>query len=191
MQNVLNQLMACPQVRPACVSDGAATAMILLLEQLAGVICDLSDDQYVTKPVGVVPSSIGAHVRHCLDHVESLLTVRSDNLLDYDQRERGTDVERNRHAALAAIDALSRRLSNVSNDDLGRLLRVRLRMAVDNNPILATSSFGRELAYVLSHTIHHNAIVGGMVKTLGVTLPEAFGYAPSTLLASRTTKVCA
>ena len=43
------------------------------------------------------------------------------------------------------------------------------------------STVGRELAYVLSHTIHHNAIIGSMVKALGGVLPERFGYAPSTV----------
>ena len=47
------------------------------------------------------------------------------------------------------------------------------------------------MAYVLSHTIHHNAIVAGIVKSLGVTPPETFGYAPSTLRASRVAQACA
>jgi uncharacterized damage-inducible protein DinB len=54
-------------------------------------------------------------------------------------------------------------------------------MAADADPVVVGTSVGRELAYVLSHTIHHNAIVGAMVKTLGGTPPQRFGYAPSTV----------
>jgi hypothetical protein len=37
------------------------------------------------------------------------------------------------------------------------------------------------LAFVLSHTIHHNAIIGVMANTLDIPLPARFGYAPSTI----------
>jgi len=46
-------------------------------------------------------------------------------------------------------------------------------------------SFGttpeRELAFVLSHTIHHHAVLGIMARELGVQAPERFGYAPATI----------
>ncbi len=40
---------------------------------------------------------------------------------------------------------------------------------------------GRELAFTLSYTIHHNAIIAVAVKSLGLALPEHFGYAPATI----------
>jgi hypothetical protein len=40
---------------------------------------------------------------------------------------------------------------------------------------------GRELAFVLSHTVHHNALIAVMALTLGVSIPDRFGYAPSTI----------
>jgi uncharacterized damage-inducible protein DinB len=43
------------------------------------------------------------------------------------------------------------------------------------------TSVGRELAFVLSHTIHHNALIGVMAMLLGAPLPDRFGYAPSTI----------
>jgi hypothetical protein len=60
-------------------------------------------------------------------------------------------------------------------------LRVRILMTSDGPPVQVASSVGREMAYVLSHTIHHNAIIGAMVRTLGGELPERFGYAPATI----------
>src|SRR5687767_4749402 len=73
------------------------------LAQLFDLIESLSDEQYVRRPVGVVESSIGLHVRHCLDHVRALLASAATGRLDYDVRERGTDIESNRSAALDTI----------------------------------------------------------------------------------------
>ncbi len=47
--------------------------------------------------------------------------------------------------------------------------------------IAVPTSLGRELAFVMSHTIHHNALIGVIAKLLGIDVPERFGYAPSTL----------
>jgi uncharacterized damage-inducible protein DinB len=43
------------------------------------------------------------------------------------------------------------------------------------------TTVGRELVFVLSHTVHHNALIAVMARTLGVSVPDRFGYAPSTL----------
>jgi len=48
-------------------------------------------------------------------------------------------------------------------------------------PVVVTTSLGRELAFVLSHTVHHSALVAVMVKLLGNMVPERLGYAPATI----------
>jgi hypothetical protein len=40
---------------------------------------------------------------------------------------------------------------------------------------------GRELQYLLSHTIHHYAIIGSILRAQGVEPGPDFGVAPSTL----------
>jgi uncharacterized damage-inducible protein DinB len=152
-----------------------------LLRELVGVVERLGDDEYVRKPVGVIPGSVGGHVRHCLDHATALLAAVSTGHLDYDRRERGTAVELDRAAAVDAIRAAEWHLSELVRADCDRPLRVRVLMTADGDPIEVGSTVGRELAYVLSHTIHHYALVGAMVRTLGGAPPERFGYAPSTV----------
>jgi uncharacterized damage-inducible protein DinB len=45
----------------------------------------------------------------------------------------------------------------------------------------APSSVARELAFVISHTIHHNAQIALLAHRLGSRrLPPGFGVAPST-----------
>ena len=42
------------------------------------------------------------------------------------------------------------------------------------------STLDRELRFIQSHTIHHFALIGWMLRALGVRIPEDFGLAPST-----------
>ncbi len=157
-----------------------ATPVIYLLEELVEVLSVVSDEQYVQKPVGVMPGTIGGHVRHCLDHVQTLLQSVGTGLINYDDRKRGTDVETNRASALSVIREQADALAALPPEFMQASIGLRVMLTADGAPIEVESSLGRELAFVLSHTIHHNAIIGAMVKTLGLPVPERFGYAPST-----------
>jgi uncharacterized damage-inducible protein DinB len=151
------------------------------LRQLADLIGRLTDQQYTLRPVGVVSSSIGGHIRHNLDHVDALLAATELGALDYDQRRRGTRVETSRHAALQAIDRLEQQLLQLPSGIEQQSLRLTTLVASSKPSVEVETSVGRELAFVLSHTIHHNALIGVMAKLLGVAVPDRFGYAPSTI----------
>jgi len=159
----------------------AVAPLVALLQELGEVVQHLSSRQYVQKPVGVVESSIGGHVRHCLDHVSALISAIDLGTLDYEHRLRGTPIETSRIAAIEAIDDLIAHLQSLGEIDLDQLLYMRALMCASGPAMTVRTSVGRELAYVLAHTIHHNALIGAMVKTLGGWLPERFGYAPSTV----------
>jgi uncharacterized damage-inducible protein DinB len=158
-----------------------AWVLVRLLDELGAVVSGLTDAQYVQKPVGVMPSSVGAHVRHWLDHVAALVASVDTGALDYDRRERGTPVEAERPAALAAIARLASDLRHVTPAQLDRPVEVEILLTADGSPQTFGSTVGRELAYVVSHSVHHNAIIGAMVQTLGGRVPPRFGYAPSTI----------
>ena len=151
------------------------------LRQLAELLAATSDEQYIQKPVGVIPSSLGGHIRHCLDHFEALCSGAATGVMDYDDRARGTMVETDRCEALRSIRRLQDRVATLDASMLTRVVRVTSMLAGDGTSIEALSSLGRELAFVLSHTVHHNALVAAMCKTLGIPIPERFGYAPSTV----------
>jgi uncharacterized damage-inducible protein DinB len=165
-----------PDVRPAAVAPLAA-----VLGELAEVVATLSDAEYVQKPVGVVSSSVGGHVRHNLDHVEALLAGLAEGRIDYDRRQRGTEVERSRTAALEAIRRLRADLLGRAWGPGDRALRLSVLVAPDAPPVEVPSSLEREAAFVLSHTIHHNSLIAVMVRLLGRPVPATFGYAPSTV----------
>lgn len=154
--------------------------IVRLLEQLASVIEGLSDAEYIRRPVGAVDGSVGGHVRHCLDHVRAVLGAAASGLLDYDRRERGTAVEASRSAALEEIRRLSGGLTALPPGADRRTVQLRVLMSADGEPLEVATTLGRELAYTLSHTVHHNALIAAMVRTLGRRPPDRFGYAPAT-----------
>lgn len=166
---------------------GSSAAMLTtplagIVRELGAVVASASPDQYI-KRCGeqFFDATIGGHVRHCLDHVRALVDGYECGEINYDHRERGTDVETNVAAAAAEIAALVARLDRLGGaDSLGRL-RVSVMPARDSQGVIVESTLGRELSFVLSHTIHHNAMVRGMALAVGVSVPESFGYAPSTL----------
>ena len=168
----------------------AVRPLVTLLHQLFDLIETLTDAEYTQKPVGVVESSIGGHVRHNLDHIESLLRGLRSGGVCYDHRARDTDVEGDRLAAMDAILRLERALLTVDWSELRHLMILSALVSPDLPPVLTVTSPERELAFVVSHTIHHNALIAVMVKVLGAEIPVEFGYAPSTIVHKRS-RTCA
>ncbi len=168
------EAVAPPQVHPFAL-------LTACLDQLAEIVDAASDAHYVMKPVGVVDSSLGGHIRHCLDHAVALCRGVGAGCIDYDARERGTPIETCRVAALSEIRTIQDQLAQLREAPLQQPLRVRAIISGDGWSIETASSLGRELVFVLSHTIHHNALIAAMCKTLGIPTPARFGYAPATI----------
>lgn len=151
------------------------------LGDLAEVIVELSPSDYASVARGF-PSSIGSHVRHILDHVAALLSGVDTGRIDYDTRERGTRVETNRNEALKRIAETRNALRDAA---LEALLEAGVTVVDRHDPecdrIVVGSSIAREMAYVLSHTTHHNAIIRAIAETRGRNVPAFFGFAPSTV----------
>jgi len=163
------------------MSVGLTTAPLSeVLRDLQRVVTALSPEQYATRPGGF-PSSVGAQVRHCLDHVRAFLDGVAAGRIDYESRLRGTPIETDRDAALAALGALVARLECPPAADPGEAIRVIDRLAPSQPSVVMLSTIGRELAFVTSHTTHHNALIGALAVALGVTTPRRFGFAASTL----------
>jgi uncharacterized damage-inducible protein DinB len=185
-----------PVPAPELVSDDAtqlANSIVQLLEQLNQLVDSLTDAQYTQAPVGTITSSVGAHVRHCLDHVRELIRGMQSGFMNFDHRDRGTDIEISRRAAMREIEHLQRQVLDLSQNSMGKPMLLSLLPSADGTPITVPTSVAREAAYVVHHTIHHNALIAAAVKILGGWLPNRFGYAPSTLVhqQSKETPACA
>jgi uncharacterized damage-inducible protein DinB len=156
-------------------------SVVAVLHQLGDAIGSLENHQYTQRPIGVIDASIGSHVRHCLDHVQSLIDAAHTGQLDYDRRQRDTPVETDRQIAVDLIAKLVMQLRQLPDHAHAQTLRLSVLMTADGTCLATTTRFDRELAFVLSHTIHHNALILAMLKTLGTTPPPRFGYAPTTV----------
>jgi hypothetical protein len=161
--------------------DLAIAAMNKVLQQLAGLLDAMSDEQYATKAEGAANSSIGGHVRHCLDHVDALLKGIHTGVIDYDRRQRGTDIETRRLLAVEATRSYDQRLGRLVCVAFDTPLCLVTTVSSAMPAVQVQTSVGRELAFVLSHTVHHNALIAVIASMMGIAVPERFGYAPSTI----------
>jgi hypothetical protein len=157
-------------------------SVVKTLRQGEALLVDINDEDYTRKLPVAFNASVGGHYRHCLDHFRSLLDAAMHGDLDYDHRERGTLVERDRFAALNATRELREGYEKLDPVFLSRLLPVTCRTSYSaNGSQVSPSSVGREIMYSVAHAVHHYALIGVMGGIMGLQLPPGFGIAPSTL----------
>ena len=157
-----------------------AEPLAALLEQLSDVLGELSDEQFVERRTGGVSGSIGGHVRHLLDHVGALIDAGRSGELSYDARRRGTEIEQRRQAAREEIRRLAGELAEFARLPPHLPVNLVATLETAGGSLTSGSTIGRELAFVISHTIHHFAVIALLLWQMGVSVPARFGYAPST-----------
>jgi uncharacterized damage-inducible protein DinB len=155
-------------------------ALWRLLEELDSLLREVGPDLYRARFATDVSGSIGEHVRHCLDHVSALLAADPSGTLSYDHRNRGTTVETDPAEALRQIMYLKTALDAWSARGLDEPIRVTSMLSTSGDTVAGWSTLARELAFVVSHTIHHQAIIGLLLAIHGRPVPERFGHSPST-----------
>jgi uncharacterized damage-inducible protein DinB len=158
----------------------AVLALRQRLDELTRLVGELPADAYRARP-SRVSGSVGEHVRHVLDHISSLVAGGASAVLTYDHRMRGTAVETEPHAALCEMARLDAALERWAEQPLDESVAVAALLSANGRSITGRSTLVRELAFVMSHTIHHQAIVALLLERQGAPVPGGgFGYAPST-----------
>ena len=156
------------------------------------VLSELPEGEFDRSPEPLAKSTVGAHVRHVLDACDSLLEAPvwagstescEPGRINYDDRIRDASVERDPQRAGERVARTLTRLTDLRGRDLERRLLVRADAPKDLPPQSGwrQSSLGRELSYVLSHTIHHYALIAMILRFRGIDPGASFGVAPSTL----------
>ena len=158
-----------------------ALALAGCLEDLAALLDATPDPADLSRPDSGVSGSVGAHVRHCLDHVRAVLDAADGAVLSYDRRERDLALEHDRTRGIRALRQQGRRLEALIGRPADQPLRLDAQVDCSGSTVEVASSLGRELVFVLQHTIHHQAILALLLADRGVTIPPRFGYAPSTV----------
>jgi len=158
-----------------------------VLGQAASLLGRLDDESYASGGAAPGLSPVGAHVRHVLDHYRALLEGLSSGRIDYEARHRESPLERERHLAQTEVARLQEGLERLPEDLEEREILVNLKSLADPDagPDWSRSTVKRELQFLVSHTVHHFALIRAMLTGLGIDPGESFGVAPSTALARR------
>lgn len=165
-------------------TDATMRALVSHLDDTATVIAGLTPEVYAAEGPG--GSTIGQHIRHCLDHVRAFIAGidEADNdiiVVDYERRNRGCPSECDHANGVNLLRQCAQQIAGLSADLLEQPVTM-LAIADPNQPPLPVpSSVVREAAFLLSHGIHHNATISHLMRAHGVPVPDGFGYAPSTL----------
>ena len=131
-------------------------------------------------------SPVGAHLRHVIEHYEALLCAAEPGVVDYDQRPRDSDLERQPALARARLTALQTHLLAWADAQLAAPLQVRGLGGLSGDfGFAVNSTAGRELVFVASHAIHHYALLEAHCKQHGIPAGAQFGRAPATLAHER------
>lgn len=163
------------------------------LKQGLEVLNQLDDAVYPDVKHPFSEYGIGSHFRHCLDFYHAFLNGVEIGWIDYDNRQRDERIARDRLTAIQKIMEAIQGLEQLSWLHEHTSLMVRLEDAGDELEVASwsSSSVRRELQSLVSHTVHHFALIGLMLQLNGFEVCEDFGVAPSTLKRWRLASVCA
>ena len=162
------------------------------LQQGSTLLGDLPDGLYAEFHPASPEGSIGAHIRHCIDHFDCFLKGLGEGYIDYAKRDRRLDLEQDPKAAIPHLHGLMNELMSLGGEwDRDRAVQVRIVSFTDDDQGWLPSTLGRELQFLLSHTVHHFALIAMLLRLAGVTPPRDFGVAPSTLQYRETMATCA
>jgi hypothetical protein len=163
---------------PPAVSLLAAN--LALLEQGLELLERLPDAPYGSE--GGAAKPVGPHFRHVLEHYSCFLDGVAARRVDYDARPRESALEISRGAAIARIAELIGGITTLAAADLEMPAEVRLECGLgDESEQWSRSTLRRELQFLLSHTVHHYALIGLLLERHGHAPGAEFGVAPSTL----------
>lgn len=151
-----------------------------LLQQGTQLLSRHDERTYNATDPASYGSGIGAHFRHVLDHYRSFLEGVTVGLIDYDNRVRDTAEEKELSVALESLSELSRRME-AAEVDVEASVRVKVCASTEGDDVHSVSSFGRELQFLVSHTVHHYALIAIASRMQGIFPEDRFGVAPSTL----------
>lgn len=159
------------------------------LVEINDLLKGLSQEQYSRKLEILSNASIGQHVRHILEFYQCLFKGEQTKEVNYDDRQRDLKLETDVYFASTTIDAIINSLLDIKKDFPVTFV-ADYSSIEGEKPELIQSSFYRELAYNLEHSIHHQALIKVAITEMKIAflVKENFGYAPSTI---RHIKICA
>lgn len=151
------------------------------VQQCDQLLLGISDEVFAARPGS--DSSIGAHMRHIIDRYQCFFNGLESGCIDYDDRRRGTRVETEVSIAAGAIAEAQGRFRQLRSGPSREKIVISELVHYDGEPTRATSTLDRELMGLITHSIHHLAIIALLARASDHPVPPNLGKAPSTILA--------
>lgn len=172
-----------PDLITAHTPESLSHDNVQLLQQALTVLQSVSDEVYVGLVIPAFNSNIGTHFRHCLNFYQTLLGEFDSGRVDYDHRERDARLASERSYAIQKYTDMMVRLQELTTQPADKpvLVRQDTSFPPDDAKAWAQSTLLRELQSLVSHTIHHFALIALMLRLQGIEPPPTFGVAPSTV----------
>lgn len=164
-------------------------SIIKNLVEIKDLLSGLSQEKFNQKLEIITNASIGQHVRHILEFYQCLFEGNYTKKVNYDARQRDVKIETDIFFAKKTIDEIINALLDVKNDFPVSFVANYSFDNEDKSEIIH-SSFYREMAYNLEHSIHHQALIKVAITEMKLSglVKDTFGFAPSTI---RNQKSCA
>jgi len=151
------------------------------LLQLRSLLNTLDETEYTRQQEVLSGGTIGQHMRHILEFYLLLVSGSFTGTISYDQRERNPRIENSLSFAIDTINLLIPAIGLLKEEDPVNLEADYTTQGSSGNSV--NSSVGRELAYCIEHSIHHQALIkaGLIVSGLSHVIDDHFGVAYSTI----------
>ena len=157
------------------------TACCNILEQLTGLVEQITPEDFSKPVVTLGHSTIGQHLRHTLEFFICLEKGAENGIVNYDKRQHDKLIESDKFIALATLSKIRNFVMAQQNN---RPLQLEVGYDLKNEDYtVVQTNFARELVYNAEHVVHHMAIIKIGVREVApyVTLPSDFGIAASTI----------
>lgn len=151
------------------------------MREIKNVLLQLSDEYYIHKSILLSQATIGQHIRHIIEFYQCIIDKSTIKKINYDNRFRSEKMESNRKYAISIIDEIIVKL-NQEKVDYNLIVEGNFS-ANGKNTVKIQSTFLRELAYYLEHSIHHLALIKIALMELNKEdiIDDSFGFAPATI----------
>jgi len=152
-----------------------------LLGQLASVIEQIKQEDYTLPLPTLSGSTFGQHVRHTLEFFGCLMQAAPTGTVNYDNRGHDKSMENDKALALRQIGTIREFLA-ANHQDFPVAFEADYTIK-GSDEVKMPSSFYREIAYNIEHTIHHMALIKiAIILSFNyIALPDNFGVASSTV----------
>ena len=164
---------------------------IHFVQQALELVRHCSTNTFTATNPPLYGSGVGSHLRHCLDHYSNLMSGYASGHVNYDARCRDEAVATQPESARDTILTLTRQLEGVTPESLDAPITVIMDCGGTEAQPPAHSTLRRELQFLVSHTVHHFALISMILHDQGVPTPPDFGVAPSTIKFRQASAACA